>query len=128
MSVLSNKNFKELLDNLIRELSNEFIKSFKIGVTESIVERQNDSDYTGYQLFRLAYIDSDKAKSVEEEVISFFLSSSVKNKCENNLKAAGAGQVKDAKELYIAIRATRSTDRQYYLDVISILKDENIKI
>ena len=74
MSVLSNKNFKELLDNLIRELSNEFIKSFKIGVTESIVERQNDSDYTGYQLFRLAYIDSDKAKSVEEEVLSFFLS------------------------------------------------------
>ena len=76
MSILENKQFKTVLDNLISELSKEYIESFKIGVTRDLNERQNSSYYNGYQLFRLANIESGRVKNIEYETILYFKDSS----------------------------------------------------
>lgn len=107
------------LDQMVKRLIIDDIQSFKVGITEDVDGRKQQPDYRGYQLCVIAIGEPEEIIKAEKEAIAFFLASPVSKKCENKGEAAGAGNVENAKQLYIAIKFV-SSDRKGCLECYSI--------
>lgn len=83
------------------------VSSFIVGITEDVDAR--GESYSNYQLFLIAEGNQGSIVQAERDLIEYYLAHTrLKDKCENDLSAAGKGQVQDVKQIYIAVRYNKA--------------------
>lgn len=102
-----NPNLNNIIPQLDEWLEDEMVSSFIVGITKD-VEAREDS-YNGYQLFPIAEGDQRTVVQAECDLIDYYLSHDcLKDKCDNDRSAAGTGQVREVKQLYIGVRYNKA--------------------
>lgn len=123
---MMNSNLVTILADLENKLADEQIHSFKIGVTHSIEERK--MNYHGYYLIEIASGSKVLVLQAERDLINHFLASSIAQKCENTLNAAGTGQVNDVSIVYVAIKV-KDVDKDNNVHYVPVhFNDYNVNL
>lgn len=100
-----NKKLQDSYESIVDELSLEEVKFFKIGITNSLEEREEQYLSEGYsQVYPLATGNNANIIQAESDLIKELLSDNrVNSKCKNKSTVPGLGQTQSAGILYVAV-------------------------
>lgn len=117
----------ELLPTIEKRLSQEDIVFFKIGKSECAEERFRDPEYDNYQLMGIVAVGNvGMINQAECDLIDYFKSSQITNKCANENRGGGGNP--NAVELYIFAQEKNADRFDGLLDPTPLFEFETVEL